>query len=80
MRYRAYSGPQGSDVPSAFEKERMPFKEFDTLDGALVWARFLAESGRTALLIEGDDGTQMTKQEIAAALRHPENAEMHRAS
>jgi len=26
------------------------------------------------LLIEGDDGTHLTKQEIAAALRHPENA------
>jgi hypothetical protein len=65
-------------MPSVFDKARMPFKEFDSLDGALVWARFLGETGRTALLIEGDDGTQLTKQEIVAALRHPESAASHR--
>jgi hypothetical protein len=80
MRYRTYSGPQGSSMASPFDKERMPFKEFDSLDGALVWARFLGETGRTALLIEGDDGTRLTKQEIVAALQHPENAALHRGS
>jgi len=78
MRYRTYSGPQGSPMPTAFDKERLPFKEFDTLDGALVWARFLGESGRTALLIEGDDGTRLTKQEIVATLRHTENTALDR--
>jgi hypothetical protein len=72
MRYRAYSGPRGSDLISALDKQRMPFKEFETLDGALAWARFLEDSGRTPLLIEGDDGTSLAKQEIAAALRHSE--------
>jgi hypothetical protein len=56
------------------EKERMLYKEFDTLDGALSWARHVNEGGRTALSIEGDDGTVMGKQDIAAALRHPESA------
>jgi len=27
--------------------------------------------GRVTLLIDGDDGTNLTRQEIAAALRHP---------
>jgi hypothetical protein len=27
------------------------------------------------LLIEGDDGTQLTKREISAALRHPDEAD-----
>jgi hypothetical protein len=54
------------------EKERLLYKEFDTLDGALSWARHVSESGRTALSIEGDDGTIMRKQDVAAALRHPE--------
>jgi len=56
------------------EKERLLFKEFDTLDSALAWARHLNDSGRVALSIEGDDGTSLTKQEIVAALRHPDNA------
>jgi len=74
MLYRVFSGPPGTGAPSPLEKERMLFKEFDTLDGALAWARHLSESGRVALSIDGDDGTIMSKQEIAAALRHPENA------
>jgi hypothetical protein len=80
MRYRAYSGPRGSAAISAFDKERLPFKEFETLDGALAWSRFLGASGRTALLIEGDDGTSLRKEEIAATLRHPESLGSQKAS
>ena len=40
MQYRVYSGPQGAAAFSPIDKQRMPFKEFDTLDGALGWARF----------------------------------------
>jgi hypothetical protein len=57
------------------EKERWLYKEFGLLDDALRWARHVNNGGRVALLIEGDDGTQLTKQEIAAALRHPEENE-----
>jgi hypothetical protein len=57
---------------SPLEKERLLYKEFDTLDGALSWARHVNDAGRTALSIDGDDGTIMSKQDIAAALRHPE--------
>jgi hypothetical protein len=73
MRYRVCSGPPGSGAVSPLDKERLLFKEFDTFDGALAWARHLNESGRVALSIDGDDGTSLSKQEIAAALRHPEN-------
>jgi hypothetical protein len=71
MRYRVYSGPPGSADVSALEKDRTLFKEFDTLDDALVWARHLDRSGRVALAIDGDDGTSLGRQEIAAALKHP---------
>jgi hypothetical protein len=80
MSYRAYSGPPGSPEISPLEKERMLYKEFDSLDGALRWARHLKDGGRIALLIEGDDGTHLSKREIAAALQHPENAGLGRAS
>lgn len=68
MRYRVYSGPRGSAAISALDKERMLFKEFDALDAALGWARHLAGSGRVPLLIEGNDGTRLDKQAIAAEL------------
>jgi hypothetical protein len=72
MTYRAYSGPPGSEAISAQDKDRMLYKEFDTLDQALAWARHANNSGRVALLIEGDDGTQLSKREIAGALHHAE--------
>jgi hypothetical protein len=74
VRYRAYSGPPGSSAVAPLEKDRLLYKEFDPLDDAFGWARHVNEGGRVTLLIEGDDGTHLTKQEIAAALRHPENA------
>jgi len=72
MRYRVYSGPRGSAALSPLDKERMLFKEFESLDAAMGWARHLAAGDRVALLMEGDDGTQLAKEEIAAALRHAE--------
>jgi hypothetical protein len=75
MRYRVYSGPRGSAAISPLEQARMLFKEFDSLDAALGWARHLAAGERVALLIEGDDGTRLGKEQIAATLLHPENSE-----
>src|SRR5215813_3541758 len=79
MRYRVFSGPPGSGAVSPLEKARLLFKEFDSLDVALAWARHLQENGRVALSIDGDDGTSLSKQEIAAALHHPENAGLPKA-
>ena len=70
MIYRAYSGPRGASVESPLDKERLLYKEFDTLDAAFAWARHVGKDGRVPLLIEGDDGTKLSKQEIAAALKH----------
>jgi hypothetical protein len=72
MTFRVYSGPRGSQSISPLEKDRHLYKEFSRLDEALGWARHLNDGGRVALLIEGDDGTRLTKQQIAAALRSPE--------
>jgi hypothetical protein len=80
MRFRVFSGPPGSGPVSPLEKERLLFKEFDSLDGALSWARHLHETGRVALSIDGDDGTTLNKQQIAAALRHSENERVTKAS
>jgi hypothetical protein len=72
MTYRVYSGPRGSQSIAPLEKDRYLFKEFGVLDEALGWARHINNGGRVALLIEGDDGTRLTKQQIAATLAHPE--------
>jgi hypothetical protein len=82
MSYRVYSGPRGSAAIAPLDKERMLYKECDSLDAALGWARHLAQGDRVALLMEGDDGTRFGKEEIAAALRHAENpfpGKRHRA-
>jgi hypothetical protein len=63
MRYRVYSGPHGSGDFRAIEKDRMLFKEFSSLDEAMRWAKHLDTTGHTALLIEGDDGSQAIRCE-----------------
>jgi hypothetical protein len=73
MAYRVYSGPRGARTLSPLDKEHMLYKEFETLDGALAWARHVNDAGRTTLSIEGDDGTSLNKQQITAALCHPES-------
>jgi hypothetical protein len=72
MRYRVYSGPSGSKTLSPLEKEKLLFKEFTSLDEAFAWAKYVGDTGRVALLIEGDDGTHLTKHEIASAIRYRE--------
>jgi hypothetical protein len=69
MTFRVYSGPKGSSDVSPLEKSQMLFKEFTGLDEALSWAHHLEQTGRTPLLIEGDDGTRMDRRAVAGALR-----------
>ena len=69
MQYRVCSGPRGSADPVAPAMENLLFKEVATLDEALSWSRHLETTGRVPLLIQGDDGTRMTKRDIIEALR-----------
>jgi hypothetical protein len=69
MTYRVYSGPKGSEDVTPFTKSSMLFKEFGTIDEALLWARHIEETGRVPLLLEGDDGTRMNRRELNNALR-----------
>jgi hypothetical protein len=80
MTYRVYSGPRGSESIPPLQKETQLYKETTTLDEAISWARHVGDTGRVALLIEGDDGTRLDKQAIAAALSHPEASERMMAS
>jgi hypothetical protein len=68
MRYRVYSGPRGSDPVRPLDKNRQLFKEFTSLDDAMSWARHVAGIGHVPLLIEGDDGTRLGREELATEL------------
>lgn len=68
--FRVYSGATGKEKISPLEKEHLLFKEFATLDEALNWAGHVSDTGRAALLIEGDDGSRLGVSEIAGALKH----------
>jgi hypothetical protein len=68
MTFKVYSGPAGSDTVSPLDKDRMLFKEFADLDGALSWASHIQHTGRVALLIEDETGRTFDKRQIAAAL------------
>jgi hypothetical protein len=68
MTYRAYYGTSASEQVPALQKDRWPFREFSDLDQALQWATSVAAKGTMVLAIDGDDGTQLGKHEIAAAL------------
>jgi len=69
MTYKVFTGAPGSEAISPLEKDRWMFKEFGDLDEALGWAEGVKQKGAVPLLIEGDDGTHLTKYEIADALQ-----------
>ena len=73
MRYRVFVGPPGTEAIRPLEKDQFLFKEFTALDDAFSWARHVNNSGRVTLLIDGDDGAQFTKSEIAAALHNADS-------
>jgi hypothetical protein len=72
MTYKVFTGAPGAEAISPVEKDRMLFKEFADFDQALAWAQAIKHKGAVPLLIEGDDGTRLTKHEIATALKHRE--------
>jgi hypothetical protein len=73
MTYRVYTGPPGAQDVSPLERTRGLYKEFLLLDDALNFARYVNSGRRVALLIEGDDGTELDRRGIVTALHHLEH-------
>lgn len=67
--YRAYYGTPGCGLVPPLEKQRWPFKEFTTLDEALLWTQEVVRRGTAVIAIDGDDGTQLSRTEIASCIR-----------
>ena len=79
MSYRVYSGPTGSERISPIDKPKMLYKEFGTLDEAMTWANHVKDTGRVVLLIEGDDGTRLDRDDVAKALHRFSGEHIRRA-
>lgn len=67
--FRAYYGTAGCGTVPPLEKDRWPFKEFTTLDEALLWTQEIVKRGTAVIAIEGNDGTQLSRSEIAPYVR-----------
>jgi hypothetical protein len=63
--YRAYYGTPGSAHVPPLEKDRWPSRQFSNIDDALLWAQHVAKRGTLVIAIDGDDGTHLSKTEIA---------------
>ena len=63
--YKAYFGPRGCGMPGPLEKERWPSKSFAELAEALTWAEGVAKHGTTVVAIDGDNGTRLSRADIA---------------
>jgi hypothetical protein len=72
--FRVYSGPAGAEAIRPIEKGAHLFKEFEALDEAMSFARHLKRTGRVALLIEGDDGTHLDRNNLAKELHREASA------
>jgi hypothetical protein len=64
--FRAYYGAPGCGAVPPLEKDRWPCKEFTNLDDALLWTRGVVKRGTAVVAIEGDNGTQLSRSEIAS--------------
>jgi hypothetical protein len=67
--YRAYYGTHGCGEPRGLDRDRWAFKEFVDLPEALLWARRVVMRGGAVISIDGDDGTRLSRTDIAACLR-----------
>lgn len=69
MTFRAYIGGPASETQPSPSIDRHLYKEFGDLDAALGFVRHVTRQGGVAFLIEGDDGTRLSKHEIADAIK-----------
>jgi hypothetical protein len=67
--YRAYYGGGKSGPVPPLEKDRWPSRQFENLDQALLWTLAVVKHGTAVMAIEGDDGTQLNRSEIAGYVR-----------
>lgn len=68
MIYRAYFGSPGCEMPGPLDKATWPCRAFSDIEEAVQWARSVAARGTSVIAIEGDDGTRLSRSDLAACL------------
>jgi hypothetical protein len=64
--YTVYFGPRGT---GGLRKAQLSSKRFSSLPEALLWAHSAAARGGAVIRLEGDDGTDLNRNELACAFR-----------
>jgi hypothetical protein len=64
--YTVYFGPADTE---GLPKAQLTSKTFPSLPEALVWAHGISERGRSVIRLEGDDGTDLNRNELACAFK-----------
>jgi hypothetical protein len=58
----------GAAFLARWKKERWPARPFSNLSQALVWAERVAKQGTVVVAIDTDDGTQLSRADLASRL------------
>ena len=64
--YTVYFGPRGRGEVHMGE---LYSKRFSSMPEALLWAHRVAAKGRTVVRLEGNDGTNLNRSDLACAFR-----------
>jgi hypothetical protein len=64
--YTVYFGPRGT---AGVRKTQLSSKRFSSLPEALVWAHDISERGNSVIRLEGDDGVDLNRNDLACAFR-----------
>jgi hypothetical protein len=64
--YTVYFGPRGM---GGLRKPQLSSKRFSSMPEALLWAQGAAAHGRAVIRLEGDDRTDLNRNELACAFR-----------
>jgi hypothetical protein len=67
--FTVYFGPKGSRTRAGSHAGQLSSKQFASLPEALLWAHGVARAGRAVLRLEGDDGTDLNRSDLACAFR-----------
>jgi hypothetical protein len=64
--YTVYFGPRGT---GELRKTPLSSKRFSSMPEALLWAHGISARGSSVIRLEGDDGTDLNRDELACAFR-----------
>jgi hypothetical protein len=64
--YTVYFGARGT---AGLRRAQLSSQRFSTLAEALIWARDISRKGSSVVRLEGNDGTDLNRNDLAGAFR-----------